>query len=55
MTFLARNGILNSDNGSPRIGNNALAAITLMVAMSDPKEKDLMVALLVRMLAEGAR
>lgn len=50
VTFLARNGILNSDNGNPRISNNALAAITLMVAMSDPKEKDLMVALLVRML-----
>lgn len=55
VTFLARNGILNSDDGSPRVSNNALAAITLMVAMSDPKEKDLMVALLVRMLAGEAR
>lgn len=52
VTFLARNGMLSSDDGSPRIGNNALAAITLMIAMSDPKEKELMVALLVRMLAD---
>ena len=54
VTFLARNGILDDADGSPRISNNALAAITLMVAMSDRKEKDLMIALLVRMLAENA-
>jgi len=28
-----------------------LAAITLMVAMSDPSEKDIMVALITRMLS----
>lgn len=54
VTLLARNGILNGNGGIPRISNNALAAITLMVAMSDPKEKYLMVALLVRMTSEGA-
>lgn len=54
VTFLARNGILTDADGQPRISNNALAAITLMVAMSDPKEKDLMVALVVRMLSERA-
>ncbi|KQZ07613.1 death-on-curing family protein [Agromyces sp. Root1464] len=53
--FLAHNGVLADDLGRPRITNNALAAITLMVAMSDPKEKDLMIALLMRMLAgEGS-
>lgn len=52
VTFLARNGILNGSGGAPRISNNALAAYTLMVAMSDPKEKELMVALLVRMITE---
>lgn len=50
--FLARNGSLDDARGVPRISNNALAAITLMVAMSDPKEKDLMIALLSSMLAE---
>lgn len=51
VTFLARNGILNDAAGRTVISNNALAAITLMVAMSDPKEKDLMVALVARMLS----
>lgn len=50
VTFLARNGILHGLDGRPRISNNALAALTLMVAMSDPKEKELMIALLVRMI-----
>ncbi|GAA2830139.1 type II toxin-antitoxin system death-on-curing family toxin [Leucobacter komagatae] len=52
VTFLARNGLLNDGFGRPRIGNKALAATTLMIAMSDPGEKDLMIALLVRMLAD---
>ena len=52
VTFLAYNGILYGSDGRPRISNNALAALTLMVAMSDPREKDLLVALLVRMISE---
>ncbi len=52
--FLTRNGSLDDVRGVPRISNNALAAITLMVAMSDPKEKELMIALLVSMLAADA-
>lgn len=54
VTFLARNGLLEGADGQPRITNNALAATTLMVAMSDPQEKDLMTALLIRMIVEGA-
>ncbi|GAA1224518.1 RhuM family protein [Rhodoglobus aureus] len=54
VTFLSQNGILMDADGQPRISNNALAAITLLVAMSDPKEKELMVALVVRMLSEPA-
>lgn len=53
VTFLERNGILDRAQGSPAISNNALAAITLLVAMSDPREKDLMTALIVRMITEG--
>ena len=52
--FLARNGVLDDASGIARISNNALAAITLMVAMSDPKEKELMIALLVSMLCGEA-
>lgn len=41
--FLEGKGPFSDDQGVPLISNTALAAITLMVAMSDPKEKDLMV------------
>lgn len=53
VTFLARNGMLYQADGSPRFNNNALAALTLLVATSDPAEKELMAALLVRMLTES--
>lgn len=53
VTFLARNGILNRSDGTPRITNNALAAATLMIAMSNPGEKRLMVARPLRMLVDG--
>ena len=51
VTFLSRNEALQSSGGATLISNNALAAITLMVAMSDPKEKDLMIALITNMLS----
>lgn len=51
VTFLARNGILVTADGTLRVSNNALAATTLLVAMSDPQEKEVMVALLVKMIA----
>ena len=50
VTFLDRNNVLLNSDGSMRIANNALAAITLLVAMSDPTEKDLMIALIIRMI-----
>lgn len=51
VALLARNGFLYGPDGQQRVSHNALAALTLMVAMSsDPKEKDLMTALLVRMV-----
>ena len=48
--FLDRNAALYQADGAARVSNNALAAITLMVAMSSPQEKDLMVALIQRMI-----
>lgn len=51
--FLSRNGILQRADGAI-INNNALAALTLLVAMSDPGEKDLMIGLITRMTAESA-
>ena len=52
--FLSRNNLLFSADGTPLVSNNALAAMTLMVAMSNPKEKDLMVALVERLISPVA-
>lgn len=49
--FLSRNQMLNDENGQPRINSNALAALTLMVSMSDPKEKDIMIDLVTKMIS----
>ena len=53
--FLAQNNLLFSADGTPLVSNNALAAMTLMVAMSNPQEKDLMVALIERLISSAAR
>ena len=52
--FLAQNNLLFSADGTPLVSNNALAAMTLMVAMSNPQEKDLMVALIERLISSAA-
>ena len=52
--FLSRNNLLFSTDGTPLVSNNALAAMTLMVAMSHPQEKDLMVALIERLISSAA-
>ena len=48
--FLDRNAALYQADGTARVSNNALAAMTLMIAMSSPQEKDFMVALIQRMI-----
>lgn len=39
--FLDANGVLYADNGHKRIGDNALVALTLMIAESKPQYKDI--------------
>ncbi len=48
--FLDRNKILYKADGSKRIADNALVAITLMIAESQPKEKDIISALVVNLI-----
>ena len=50
VTFLSRNGLLQDSSSQVAISNSALAAITLMVAMSKPPEKELMITLVINML-----
>ena len=41
--FMEKNGLLYRKDGSKRVADNALVAITLMIAESDPAEKDAVV------------
>ena len=48
--FLDKNDYLYRDSGERKINDNALAALALLVAESDPKEKDQMIALITQLL-----
>jgi prophage maintenance system killer protein len=50
--FLALNNFLYHKDGSKRLADNTLVAICIMVAQSNPKEKDLIVKLLIRLLTD---
>ena len=50
--FLHKNGILYRENGEARINDNALAALTLLVATSDPEHKEIMIKLIMNMLVD---
>ncbi|MBF0201180.1 MAG: virulence protein RhuM/Fic/DOC family protein [Desulfamplus sp.] len=49
--FLHRNGRLFNRRGEPVVNDNGLAALTLLVAVSDPKQKETMIRLIMNMLA----
>ena len=48
--FLARNRILFDSHKNKKIGDRALVAITLLIAESNPKDKDMMIKLLIHLL-----
>jgi prophage maintenance system killer protein len=48
--FLDRNGILFDENGKKRIADNALVALTIMIAVSKPIEKEIMIKLIVNLI-----
>ncbi|MBH2004082.1 MAG: virulence protein RhuM/Fic/DOC family protein [Sphingobacteriia bacterium] len=48
--FLEKNGILYKKDGSRKIADNALVALTLMIAESKPDEKDIMVKVVVNLI-----
>ncbi|MDA3909487.1 MAG: virulence protein RhuM/Fic/DOC family protein [Sulfurimonas sp.] len=48
--FLSRNNLLYKPNGELRINDNALVSLALLTATSDPKQKELMVKLVVNLL-----
>ena len=48
--FLNNNGILYHKDGTKRIADNTLVALTLMIAESKPEEKDVMVKVVVNLI-----
>ena len=48
--FLEKNGLLYQSDGTRIIGNDGLAALTLLIAVSKPDEKDTMVHIVLSIL-----
>lgn len=48
--FLDKNNYLYSSNGTKRIADNALVAITLMIAQSKPDEKEIIVKVVINLI-----
>ena len=50
--FLEKNNLLLKNDGFKRIPDNALVALTLLIAESDPLDKDMMIKVVVNLLTE---
>ncbi len=48
--FLEKNGLLLTDSGKKRIADNALVALTLMIAVSNPEDKSTMTKVVVNLI-----
>lgn len=53
LEYLRRNGMLVRQAGGPRLADNAMVALALLVAESEPAQKDLMIRLILNLLEEG--
>ncbi|MFZ3115362.1 MAG: hypothetical protein WA133_09640 [Syntrophales bacterium] len=49
---MEKNGILYRTDGSRHIADNALVAITLMIAESNPKEKEILTKVVVNLIRD---
>jgi prophage maintenance system killer protein len=50
LVFLEKNNLLFKENGEKRIPDNALVALTLMIAVSQPSEKETMIKVIVNLI-----
>lgn len=55
LEYLWRNGLLMRMDGSLRLTDNAMVALALLIAESDPSQKDLMIRLTLNLLADRTR
>jgi prophage maintenance system killer protein len=51
LEYLRRNGLLFRPRGEPRVSENAMVALALLVAESKPAQKDLMIRLILNLLS----
>lgn len=50
--FLDKNRALHKKTGEPKINDNALTALAFLIAASDPKEKDILIKIILNLLAD---
>jgi len=53
LEYLRLNGLLVRADKSPRLADNAMVALALLVAESEPKQKELMIRLVLNLLEDG--
>ena len=54
LDYLRRNGLLTRADGSLRLADNAMVALALLVAASEPVQKALMIRLVLNLLGDEA-
>ena len=50
--FLEKNEVLSQENGERKINDNTILTLALLIANSDPKEKEVMVGIITSLLKE---
>lgn len=53
LEYLRRNGLLLRASGEPRLADNAMVALALLIAESEPAQKELMIRLVLNLLEDG--
>jgi len=53
LDYLRRNGMLTGQDGRPRLADNAVVALALLVAESEAAQKELMIRLILNLLEDG--
>ena len=53
LEYLRRNGLLLRDDGEPRLADNAMVALALLIAESEPTQKELMIRLVLNLLEDS--
>lgn len=50
--FLDKNNYLYKESGEKKINDNALTALSILIAVSDPKEKDILIKIITNLLSD---